>query len=72
MTTTNRRPFIQWLVLTFLLGVVIAGMWFGRNDPDTDWGPIILGAMALIGLVVRTIFKVPADDDEAVDGYASR
>lgn len=50
----------------FLISVVGAGMWLARNDPDTDWGPIILGAMALIGMVLRSVFKIPEEQD---DGY---
>jgi hypothetical protein len=65
----TKRPLIQWLVLVFLIGVIGAGMWFARNDPDTDWGPIVLGAMALIGLIVRSLFNTPENADG--DGYES-
>lgn len=70
MTTSRRRPLIQWMLILFLMGVVVAGIYLGRNDPNTDWGPIILGAMGLIGFVIRTIFKVPEDSDG--DGYEHR
>lgn len=62
----TRRPAAQWVILLFLIGVVSAGMWLGRNDPDTPWGPIILGAFGLMGLVVRAIFKTAGAED---DGY---
>ena len=68
---TTHRPLIQWLVLVFLSGVIGAGMWFARNDPNTDWGPIVLGAMALIGLIVRSLFNVPEDNNDG-DGYDAR
>ena len=58
----------QWLVLLFLFSVVGAGMFYGRNDPDTPWGPIILGAFGLMGLVVRSLFRVSPNDDQD-DGY---
>lgn len=63
----TRRPAAQWVILVFLIGVVSAGMWLGRNDPDTPWGPIILGAFGLMGLVVRAIFKTAAEGED--DGY---
>lgn len=71
MTTTKRRPLIQWMLVVFLMAVVVVGIWFARNDPDTDWGPIILGAMGLIGFVIRGIFKLPEEVPDG-DGYGPR
>lgn len=64
-------PIVQWVILIFLISVVGVGMYLGKDDPDTPWGPIILGAFGLMGLVVRTIFKVPETDDGGSDGYGS-
>lgn len=66
MAAAKRPPLAQWVILIFLIAVVAVGMWFGRNDPDTPWGPIILGAFGLMGLVVRAIFKTSETED---DGY---
>ena len=65
-SSTRRQPLAQWIIIIFLIGVVGVGMWFARNDPDTPWGPIILGAFGLLGLVVRNIFRVSDHED---DGY---
>jgi hypothetical protein len=70
MTATRRQPLGQWVIIIFLITVVGAGMFFGRNDPDTPWGPIILGAFGLMGLVVRAMFKTPAEGED--DGYGNR
>lgn len=70
MTTQKRRPLIQWIILIFLIGVVLYGLFIAKDNPDFDPGPVILGAMALIGLVVRTIFKVPEGAED--DGYGTR
>lgn len=70
MTTPKRRPLIQWIILIFLIGVVLYGLFIAKDNPEFDPGPVILGAMALIGLVVRTIFKVPEDAED--DGYGVR
>lgn len=72
MTVIKRRPLIQWVVLLFLIAVVFIGLFLAKDNPDFDPGPIILGAMALIGLVVRIIFKIPDDDREDSDGYGNR
>lgn len=68
----RRRPLIQWVILLFLIGVVGFGLYLAKDNPNFDPGPIILGAMALIGLVVRVIFRVPEDDDTGGDGYGVR
>jgi hypothetical protein len=68
MTATRRQPLAEWVILVFLIVVVGAGMFLGKDDPDTPWGPIILGAFGLMALVVRAIFKIPAGDNED-DGY---
>lgn len=70
MAGSKRRPLIQWLLIVFLMGVVAVGIWFARNDPSTDWGPIILGAMGLIGFIIRGIFKNPEELED--DGYVRR
>lgn len=70
MTQSKRRPLIQWVLIVFLMGVVVAGIMFGRSDPDTDWGPIILGAMGLIGFIIRGIFKLPEGAED--DGYGPK
>lgn len=68
MPTTSRRTTTGlWVVLVFLFGVVAAGMWFGRDDPNTPWGPIILGAFGLMAMVVRALFKI--SDPSEGDGY---
>lgn len=69
MTGPKRRPLIQWVLIAFLMVVVGVGIWFARSDPDTDWGPIILGALGLIGFVIRGLFKTPEDTDD--DGYGT-
>lgn len=68
MVVKTRQNPAQWVVLFFLIGVITAGMYFGKDNPNTPWGPIILGAFGLMGLVVRAIFNPPnrGEDD---DGY---
>lgn len=60
-TKAKRRPLIQYVLIGFLIAVIGAGMWFGRDDPDTPWGPIILGAFAVLGLIIRTVFNLPTE-----------
>lgn len=70
MTKPKHRPIIQWMLVVFLMTVVAVGLWFAGNDPDTDWGPIVLGAMGLIGFIIRGIFKTPEEQED--DGYVGR
>lgn len=70
MTAHKRRPLIQWLLVVFLMAVAGVGMFYASRDPDTDWGPIILGALGLIGFVIRGIFRTPEEIES--DGYESR
>lgn len=70
MSGAKRRPLIQWVLIVFLMGVVGVGLWFAKDDPNTQWGPIILGALGLIGFIIRGIFKTPEENDG--DGYGLR
>ena len=67
MSQSTKTTVAQWVVLVFVIAVVGVGMFLARNDPDTDWGPIILGGLGLIGFMIRSVFKLPSDSDE--DGY---
>lgn len=69
MSTKTRQNPAQWVILFFLIAVISVGIYLGKDDPDTPWGPIILGAFGLMGLVVRAIFK-PGNGEED-DGYGS-
>ena len=66
MSQSTKTTLAQWVVLVFVIVVVGAGMFLARNDPDTDWGPIILGGLGLIGFMIRSLFKSTETDD---DGY---
>lgn len=66
MSQSTKTTVAQWVVLVFVIVVVGSGMFLARNDPDTDWGPIILGGLGLIGFMIRSLFKNTETDD---DGY---
>lgn len=70
MVVKTRQNPAQWVILFFLIAVITAGIFYGRDDPDTPWGPIILGAFGLMGLVVRAIFNPPNIEED--DGYGGR
>lgn len=67
MVVKTRQNPAQWVVLFFLIAVITAGMYFGKDNPNTPWGPIILGAFGLMGFVVRAIFSPPKGEED--DGY---
>lgn len=58
----------QWVVLIGLFSVIGFGVFYASHNPETEWGPIVIGAMGLLGLIVRRLF--PADTEE--DDYAPR
>lgn len=64
---TTRTPAVQWVVLLFVIVFVSTAMFLARDDPRMDWGPIILGALGLIGFMIRSLFKNSSDTDD--DGY---
>lgn len=64
------RPVIQWILVVFLLVIIVFGLFIAKDRPSFDPGPMILGAMALLGLIVRAIFKVPEGEED--DGYGGR
>lgn len=67
MAQSTRTTVAQWVVLWTVILVVGFGMWLAKDDPRTDWGPIILGGLGLIGFMIRSLFKSTSDNDE--DGY---